>query len=120
MTMLGRHGIATRALDNIFRPQRVVIVGASPEVGTARNSIVRVLLQTGYPGTIYLVSPRHKEIEGLTCYQNLTQLPEKPDLALIITPNTRWSFPRGSRKWRAATRSPRRCAARRIDTVSPC
>ena len=74
-------------LDKMFRPERVAIVGASPEVGTARNSIVRVLQQTGYPGTIYLVSPRHKEIEGLTCYQNLSQLPEQPDLALIITPN---------------------------------
>lgn len=80
--------IETRELDNIFKPKRVVIVGASPEVGTARNSIVRVLLQTGFPGTIYLVSPRHMEIEGLKCYPDVTQLPEKPDLALIITPNT--------------------------------
>ncbi len=88
MSKLPHRRIGTSALDHIFKPRRVVIVGASPEVGTPRNSIVRVLLQTGFAGTIYLVSRSHKEIEGLTCYPGVTQLPETPDLALIITPNT--------------------------------
>lgn len=73
-------------LDRMFKPTSVVIFGASPEVGTARNSIVRVLMQTGFPGDIYLINPRHAEIEGLPCYPDLQSLPAVPDLALIITP----------------------------------
>jgi acyl-CoA synthetase (NDP forming) len=77
----------SKQLDNIFRPRSVAVVGASPDVGTPRNSLVRVLLQTGYPGKIFLTHPRHKEIEGLACYPDLLSLPEAPDLALIITPS---------------------------------
>ncbi|MCG8649957.1 MAG: CoA-binding protein, partial [Pirellulales bacterium] len=73
-------------LDRMFRPGSVAIFGASPEVGTARNSIVRVLLQTGFPGDIYPINPRHREIEGLVCYTDVQSLPVVPDLALIITP----------------------------------
>ena len=74
-------------LDKIFKARKVAVVGASPERGTPRNSVVRVLLQTGYSGTIYLVHPRHKEVEGLPCYPDLASLPEVPDVALVITPS---------------------------------
>lgn len=74
-------------LERIFRPRSVAIVGASPDAGTPRNSVVRVLLQTGFPGAIYLIHPRHKEVEGLACYPDLAALPEVPDLGLIITPS---------------------------------
>jgi len=77
----------TAILDNIFKPRTVAVVGASPDRGTPRNSIVRVLLQTGFPGTIYLVHPRHREVEGLKCYPDLASLPEAPDVALVITPS---------------------------------
>ena len=74
-------------LDKIFKARKVAVVGASPERGTPRNSVVRVLLQTGFSGTIYLVHPRHKEVEGLPCYPDLASLPEVPDVALVITPS---------------------------------
>lgn len=80
------HFDSTR-LDKLFKPQKVVVIGASPDRGTPRNSIVRVLLQTGFPGTIYLVHPRHKEVEGLPCYPDLAALPDVPDVALVITPS---------------------------------
>jgi len=77
----------TSVLDKILRPQSVAVVGASPKRGGPRNSVVRVLLQTNYPGTIYLVHPRHQEVEGLKCYPDIAALPEVPDVALVITPS---------------------------------
>ena len=74
-------------LDKIFKARKVAVVGASPERGTPRNSVVRVLLQTGFAGTIYLIHPRHREVEGLPCYPDLASLPEIPDVALVITPS---------------------------------
>lgn len=76
-----------RQLDNIFKARKVAVVGASPERGTPRNSVVRVLLQTDFPGDIYLIHPRHKEVEGLPCYPDIASLPEVPDVALVITPS---------------------------------
>lgn len=74
------------ALNNILRPKSVAIIGASPERGTARNTILRVLVKHGFKGRIYPVNPSHPEIEGLKAYASVEELPEVPDLALVITP----------------------------------
>lgn len=76
----------TLALNNLFRPKSVAIVGASPERGTARNTILRVLQKHGFRGRIYPVNPSHPEIEGLKAYASVELLPEIPDVALVITP----------------------------------
>jgi len=73
-------------LDNFFRPQSVAIVGASPQVGSPRNSLVKVLLKHGFEGRVYPVSPTHAEIEGMKAYTTVGELPEAPDVALVITP----------------------------------
>jgi acyl-CoA synthetase (NDP forming) len=73
-------------LDRLFRPASVAVVGASPKQGNPRNSLLRVLMKHGFAGRIYPVSPTHAEVEGLTAYKTLADLPETPDVALIITP----------------------------------
>ena len=73
-------------LDRLFRPASVAVVGASPKQGNPRNSLLRVLMKHGFAGRIYPVSPTHGEVEGLTAYTTLAELPETPDVALIITP----------------------------------
>jgi acyl-CoA synthetase (NDP forming) len=73
-------------LDKLFRAQSVAIIGASPKVGTARNRVVRVLLKHGYAGRVYPVTPSNDEVEGFRAYRTLADLPEIPDVALIITP----------------------------------
>ena len=51
-------------------------------------SDVRALPQTGYPGEIFLIHPRHEEVEGLKCHSNLGALAEMLDVALVISPCT--------------------------------
>jgi acyl-CoA synthetase (NDP forming) len=74
------------AFDKLFRPGSVAIVGASPQRGSARNTIVRVLLKHGFRGRMFPVTPSHAEVEGLKSYASPGELPEVPDLALVITP----------------------------------
>ena len=76
----------TNTFDRFFRPRSVAIVGASPQRGSARNNIVRVLVKHGYTGTVYPISASHTEVEGFKAYPTLAALPETPDVALIITP----------------------------------
>jgi acyl-CoA synthetase (NDP forming) len=75
----------TFSLDRIFRPRSVAIVGASAKPGP-RNLLVKILLQHGFAGTVYPVSPTHPEVEGLKSYPSVLDLPEIPDVALVITP----------------------------------
>lgn len=77
--------IVVRPLDKIFRAQSVAIVGASPKPG-ARNRIVKILIKHGFEGRIYPVSSSADEVEGRKAYKTLADLPEIPDVALIITP----------------------------------
>ncbi len=72
-------------LDRIFRAQSVAIVGASPKPGP-RNSIMKVLIKHGFAGRIYPVTPSADAVEGHRAYKTLADLPEVPDVALIITP----------------------------------
>ena len=48
--------------------------------------MVRNLQKHGYEGRIYPVSASNEQIEGLKAYKTLAELPEVPDVALIITP----------------------------------
>jgi acetate---CoA ligase (ADP-forming) len=73
-------------LNKLLRPRSVAIIGASPQRGTPRNSIVRVLLKHGFDGPVYPVSRNHGEIEGLKAYPTIGEVPEVPDVALVITP----------------------------------
>jgi len=76
----------TDSLDLLFRPRSVAVVGASPVRDNPRNMLLRVLLKHGYDGRVYPVSPTHPQIEGLKAYKSVSELPEAPDIALIITP----------------------------------
>ena len=76
--------------QNVFyrflQPRSVAIVGASPQAGTPRNALVKNLIKHGFQGAVYPVTPSHAEIEGLKAYKTVGDLPEVPDVALVITP----------------------------------
>ncbi|CAH2894521.1 MAG: Acetyl-CoA synthetase (ADP-forming) alpha and beta chains, putative [uncultured Paraburkholderia sp.] len=81
-----RDMIETNWFDKLIQPRSVAIVGASPQRGSPRNTMVRVLLKHGFAGNVYPVSPSHPEVEGLKAYPSVGVLPDVPDVALVITP----------------------------------
>jgi acyl-CoA synthetase (NDP forming) len=74
------------SLDRLFRPKSIAVIGASPARGNPRNSLLRVMLQHGFEGRVYPITPTHAEVEGLKAYTSVLELPETPDVALVITP----------------------------------
>ena len=48
--------------------------------------MLKVLLKHGFQGRVYPVSTSNAEIEGLKAYPSVGELPEVPDVALVITP----------------------------------
>jgi len=55
-------------LDGFFKPNAVVVVGASRDETKVGFSIVLNLVRGGFPGPIYPVNPKATEILGVTCY----------------------------------------------------
>src|SRR4030042_6234935 len=78
--------MVTLNLDSVFNPKSVAIIGASDEEGSVGHAIVKNFIQHGYAGKVYLVNIRKPEILGVKTYQNIAQIPETVDLAMIATP----------------------------------
>ena len=69
-----------------FKPQGVVIIGASTSPEKLGYSAARNLIQSGYQGAIHFVSQRQGELFGHPLYTSLTQVPDPVDLAILIVP----------------------------------
>ena len=74
------------ALAPLFLPKSVVLVGASPDKRNFRGRLVSVLLRHRTDAPIYFVSPSHKEIEGVECYDTVQEVPGPVDLVIMAIP----------------------------------
>ena len=48
--------------------------------------LFRNILQAGYKGVVYPVNPSWKSVSGVRCYPSVADLPEVPELAVVIVP----------------------------------
>ncbi|MFB6297378.1 MAG: acetate--CoA ligase family protein [Salinirussus sp.] len=74
-----------RKLDPLFEPESLAIVGASPDSWYA-SRITDNLLSYGYDGDVYLVNPNREEAWDRPCYDDLSDVPEVVDLAVVVVP----------------------------------
>ncbi len=74
-------------LDKMFKPESVAIVGASNSEGKIGYIVVDNMVSCGFEGTIFPINPKNDEVQGLTAYKSILDLPEIPDLAVICIPS---------------------------------
>lgn len=75
-----------RNLDSTFRPQSVALVGASPRPGSVGDVVLGNVLAGGFAGAVFPVNLKHNAIGNLRCFHRAADLPQTPDLAVIMTP----------------------------------
>ncbi len=68
----------------LFEPSSVAIIGASSDPTKASGLPLRNIAKSKFTGKIYPVNPRAAEISGLTCYPTVSDLPEAPDVAVLM------------------------------------
>ena len=68
----------------LFEPSSVAIIGASSDPAKASGLPLRNIAKSKFTGKIYPVNPRAAEISGLTCYPTVSDLPEAPDVAVLM------------------------------------
>ena len=82
-----RASLAARAsLRPFFEPESVAIIGAGRERGGVGAEILNNLRTTGFAGRILPIHPAVTELQGLTAYRRLTDIPGDIDLAVIAVP----------------------------------
>jgi acetyltransferase len=78
--------MSVRNLDKLFKPQSVVLIGATPRPGSVGAVVTRNLHRAEFAGELMLVNPHHQAIDGLAVHPDVASLPQAPDLAVIATP----------------------------------
>src|SRR5437868_3850947 len=62
----------------------VAIVGASNQPHKYGNKAVRAFVAKGYK--VFPVNPNETQIEGLTVYRSIGEVPERPDMVSVYLP----------------------------------
>src|SRR5512141_2044701 len=73
-----------QALDKIFAPKSVAVIGATETVGSVGRTIVWNLISSSFGGTIFPVNPKRPSVLGIKAYPTLSAIPEPLDL--VVTP----------------------------------
>ena len=72
-------------LDEIFSPRGIAVVGASPSNLSFAELVVHSLKEAKFPA-VFPVNPKYKEVLGLPCYPNLTDIPGPVDHVIVSIP----------------------------------
>jgi acyl-CoA synthetase (NDP forming) len=74
----------THALDRLFNPRSVAVIGASADPSKLTGRPIDYLKRHGFKGAIYPINPRYQELAGLACYPAVDALPASPDVGLVL------------------------------------
>ena len=78
----------TENLDFLFHPQTIAVAGVSEKVKqfNAGLKFVEALMQFGFQGKIYPMNPTGGEINGMTIYKSVKDIPDKIDFIISAIP----------------------------------
>lgn len=79
---------SVNALKLFFNPRAVAVIGASRKRDSIGGEIFHNLLSYGFQGPVYPVNPSASVIEGVRAYQNVEEIPNPIDLAIVVVPAT--------------------------------
>ncbi len=74
------------AMESLFRPRGIAVVGASSNPQKVGSKIVSNILAGGYEGRVYPVNPKGGDVLGLPAVTNLRAIDGPVDVAVIVVP----------------------------------
>src|SRR5271169_1387681 len=74
------------ALNCMFSPKSVAVIGATDREGSVGRTVLERLRIPVFRGSIFPVNPNHTDVLGLRAYPKIGDVPEKIELAVIVTP----------------------------------
>ena len=74
---------APESVAAFLRGRRFAVAGVSRQPGQAANAVFRKLKSAGYE--VYPINPKASEVEGTTCYRDVSAVPGQLDGVVIAT-----------------------------------
>ena len=78
-----------RALDPIFSPRTVAVIGASRRRDSLGFRLLHNLVTNEFSGAIFPVNPSAEAVHSLKCYPSIAAIPDPVDLAVVMVPRDR-------------------------------
>jgi uncharacterized protein len=75
-----------KTINDFLEPKRFALIGLSRDPKKFSRAVFKELQNKGY--NIYPVNPNMDDIEGVKCYQSITDLPGNVKHAVFMTPKT--------------------------------
>src|SRR6185369_7162581 len=75
-----------KPLEPIFAPRSVAVIGATETPKSVGRTVLWNLLSTPFGGAVYPINPKRRSVLGVRCYPDVASVPEKVDLAVVVTP----------------------------------
>lgn len=73
-------------LDHLFSPRSIAVFGASDRSNSVGAIVFHNLLTGGFKGRLYPVNLKHKQVQGIKAYHQISKIGKAVDLAVIATP----------------------------------
>lgn len=62
--------------QQLIHPKSIVVIGGSNDTTKPGGKVLKNLIDYNYDGKLYVTNPKETNIQGIKCYQQLTELPE--------------------------------------------
>ncbi|MFX1467965.1 MAG: CoA-binding protein [Promethearchaeota archaeon] len=73
-------------LHGFLNPKSVAIYGANNSGTTLASLQTMILIKSGYVGSVYPIHPRLESVLGFKAFKTIVDVPEIPDLVVIVLP----------------------------------
>jgi len=76
------------SLKSIMKPRSVAVIGASNRKGSIGQLVFQSVMQNGFSGIVYPVSPSSRAIMSVKAYPSILDIEGEVDLAIIVVPSS--------------------------------
>lgn len=75
---------ACRLNDSLFKPRSLAVIGASSHPEKVGYAVLANVIKSSYEGKIYPVNPTARQIQDIPCVEDVRDIPDPLDLAIVI------------------------------------
>lgn len=69
----------------LLNPESIAVIGGSNDINKPGGKIVKNILDGNYKGKLYVVNKKEKKVQGINCFNDVTDIPNV-DLAILAIP----------------------------------
>ena len=72
------------SLEKLLNPKSIAIIGAGDNPLRINGRTLMFMLRHGSGAKLLPVNPNRDEVQGVPCYRRIQDLPETPDVGMVI------------------------------------